>query len=121
MTNEKIIFNAAQDLMKQGIIKNTGRVLGYEEDKDGNRTMIYEPEAIHTYQCWKGLGYQVQKGQKAVAKFKIWKHTTRPVKEDEIPEGVNDATRAILEQPKENMFMVTSAFFSASQVEPITA
>lgn len=105
MTNAQIIFNEAQDLAEQGVIKYTGRVYKAELP-DGSTIEVKETEAIHTYQKWKELGYQVQKGQKAVAKITIWKHTVKKAKSD----NEEDETR---------MFMKTSAFFSESQVEKI--
>ena len=66
---------------------------------------ISADEEIHTFQKWKSLGYTVKRGEKAVASFTIWKHTTRTNKET----GEEDA----------RMFMKTAAFFSTSQVEKI--
>lgn len=108
MTNEQIISNAAFELLKAGKIKSTGRTLR-AVDHAGNERIIAEPEAIHTYQVWKDLGYQVQRGEKAVAKITIWKHTTRTIKAE-------DGT----ETTKEHMFPKCSAFFAAHQVQPIT-
>lgn len=107
MTNEQIIFNAACDLLKDGKINGTGRLL-LVQTPDGTETTIPEPEAIHTFQRWKSLGYSVRKGEKAVTKLSIWKHTTKPAETEE-------------EQPESRMFMKVSAFFAASQVEPIPA
>ena len=67
MTNQTIIYNAACELMKQGIIKATGRLL-MKKLTDGSLIEVPEPETIHTYNGWKALGYQVRKGeQKEVA------------------------------------------------------
>jgi len=104
MTNAQIISEARFALMEQGIIGTTGRVLQVV-DSDGNQTEIPEPEEIHTYQAWKELGYQVQKGQKAIAQFTIWKHTTRTNKETG--------------EDEQKMFMKNSSFFKRSQVEAI--
>ena len=86
MTNAMIIFNNSVELMEQGIIGTTGRTV-VVEDQNGNKKELKEPEAIHTYTKWKELGYKVQKGQKAVASFCIWKHTVKEAsdetKEDE--------------------------------------
>lgn len=60
-------------------------------------------ETCHTYAHWKSLGYQVQKGSKALFKAKIWKHVTRKDKETGDEEGL--------------MFMKTASFFGQSQVE----
>lgn len=104
MTNAEIIFHAGQALAKDGIIKYTGREIEAVNDK-GETVMVKETEAIHTYTAWKALGYQVQKGQKAVASFKIWKHTTKEDKETGKKES--------------NMFMTKAFFFTAAQVAPI--
>jgi len=102
MTNAQIVFNEAQRLAEEGLISYTGRTFK-AQDMAGNEVTIRETEPIHTYQTWKGLGYQVQKGQKAVTKLTIWKHTSK--KDDETGEE------------KSKMFMKTAAFFSLSQVE----
>ena len=67
---------------------------------------------------WKQLGYQVKKGQKAVASFTIWKHTS---KKEEMEVTYTDGTKGIEEVDNSRMFMKLSSFFSASQVEKITA
>lgn len=61
-------------------------------------------EVCHTYIKWKELGYQVQKGSKAVFQANIWKHTT---KKNDDGEEVG------------RMFMRKASFFSASQVKKI--
>lgn len=104
MTNAQIIFSAEQELAEQGVIKYTGR-----EYKallpDGTETTIKETEPLHTFQAWKSLGYSVKKGQKAVTKLQIWKHTVKKNPETD--------------EEKARMFMKVAAFFSASQVEKI--
>ena len=72
MTNVEIILRESLDLMKQGILKPSGRML-VQEMPDGTKIEIPEPEPIHTYNGWKDLGYQVKKGQHAKAQFMIWK------------------------------------------------
>ena len=67
--------------------------------------MISVEEEIHTFQKWKSLGYSVKRGEKAVASFTIWKHTTKTDKES----GEEETA----------MFMKKAAFFSTSQVEKI--
>lgn len=69
---------------------------------------IQPEEELHTFARWKALGYSVKKGEKALAKFPIWKMGTR--KDDD---GEETATG--------RMFLKTSAFFATSQVEPLTA
>lgn len=104
MTNAEIIFNAGQALAKDGIIGYTGREIE-AVDGEGNPITIRETEAIHTYAAWKALGYQVERGQKAIASFKIWKHTVKENKET----GKNE----------KKMFLTKAFFFKASQVSPI--
>ena len=117
MTNAQIIFNEAIALMKEGQIGTTGRQLTIEYEKDGEivKETINEPEPIHTYKEWQNLGMQVQKGQKAVAKFTIWMFTDKPSKA---------ALAAAAAAGKEEVdadphyYMKEAAFFSASQVAP---
>jgi hypothetical protein len=104
MTNAQIIFNAAQALAEEGKIGYTGREFK-AVDADGNEMVVRETEPIHTHQTWKQLGYQVQKGQKAVAAILIWKHTVKVDKET----GGEDA----------KMFMKTAHFFSMAQVQAV--
>lgn len=106
MTNKEIIFNEEQKLAKQGKIKYTGRTV-IMQGMDEKPVEFKETEQIHTFAAWNELGYVVCKGQKAVAKFPIWKYVSRKNEETE----------------KENskMFMKVAAFFSSSQVEKLQA
>ena len=115
MTNEQIIINARFALMEAGKIGNTGRTLEYI-DAEGQKHSTLEPEEIHTFSFWKDCGYSVKKGEKAVVKLAIWKHT---VKEHKTPEDANAETVAIMAEPETRMFMKMSAFFASSQVQPI--
>lgn len=109
MTNADIIFTQSQELMKQGILEPTGRtfkaimVNGEGEEEE---VIVEEAEPIHTYQKWKELGYQVQKGEKAIAQFTIWKHVTKKAKNDD-------------EEDEKKMFMKKASWFKFSQVAPI--
>lgn len=110
MTNAEIIYNAQMQLMEEGVIKGTGRMMkALITDAEGNETekLVEEPEAIHTYQVWKELGYQVKKGEKAKASFTIWKHV-KPKKKDE-----NE------EEPEAKLFMTKASFFTIDQTEKI--
>ena len=118
MTNEQIIFNAACELMNSGAIKGTGRFLE-GVDAAGNQIRQEIPEAIHTFQCWKNLGYSVRKGEKAVTKLSIWKCVIKAGKE--ASEDASEATKVIMAEPNQKMFMKVSAFFAAHQVEPTRA
>ena len=110
MTNQQIVLNAAQELAAEGKIKYTGNVLKFE-DAEGKEVEFKETEDIHTYAHWLSLGYQVRKGQKAVAKIQIWKHSEKETEtQDENPESAVN---------KGHMFLKVAAFFSASQVEAI--
>lgn len=73
VTNHEIIMKNSLELLKQGVIKTTGRML-VQEMSDGSKLEIPEPEPIHTYNGWKALGYQVKKGEHAKATFFIWKY-----------------------------------------------
>lgn len=109
MTNADIIFTESQELMKRGIIGKTGRTFTatiVNADGEEEEVVVEEAEPIHTYQKWKELGYQVQKGEKAVAQFMIWKHVTKKAK----VEGEDDETK---------MFMKKASWFKFSQVAPI--
>ena len=106
MTNVEIIMNAQQQLLQEGKIKPTGRVLTVETD-DGE-IQIPEAESIHTFQYWKEIGFMVRKGEHAVAAFKIWKYTSKAkgkTEEEAQEEGY--------------CFLKTAFWFSASQVEKI--
>jgi len=105
MTNEMAIFMEQMRLMKEGMIKATGRkVLAL--NAAGEEVLVDEPEAIHTFLHWKELGYCVRKGEKAVTKIVIWKHTQKFDKETGEP-------------GEEKMFPKTAAFFARHQVDRI--
>lgn len=104
MTNAQIILLESVKLMEQGILKGTGKKIVVEYNDEKKELDV--PEPIHTYQAWKKLGYQVKKGEKAIAKFTIWKHVSGKKKEDG-------------EQGKDRMFMKMSSFFKMEQVEKI--
>lgn len=97
MTNAQIILKESESLVEQGILGMVN-VMGAPM-----------PEPIHTFQAWKELGYKVKKGEKAIAKFPIWKHSSKT--------EVDEATKE--EKQKTSMFMKTAAFFKKSQVERI--
>lgn len=130
MTNAQIIFNEALELMNNGIIGTTGRQITIEYEKNGEviKETVNEPEAIHTYAEWKKLGLQVQKGQKAIAKFTIWMYTDKKSKltkeeADAINTMVINADGSKAQEGDEvhkngHYYMKEAAFFSASQVAP---
>lgn len=113
MTNAMIIDRAKQELAAEGLLKYTGRVYEFETD-DGEKIQLQEVEEIHTFARWKDLGYMVRKGEHAIAKITIWKAASRKVKnESGETEEITDVNPA--------MFMKTSAFFAAHQVERMEA
>lgn len=71
--------------------------------------VITEDNVIHTYAHWKSLGFQVKKGEHAIAKFPIWKYTKKKNKDMSEEEA----------QQKGYCFMKNSAWFTDAQVEPI--
>lgn len=103
MTNATIILNESLHLMESGILAGSGEFITTETGEE-----IELPEAIHTFNYWKQAGFKVKKGEHAIAKFPIWKHTIKKVED---PEGN--------EEEKSRMFMKVSAFFKFSQVEPL--
>ena len=121
MTNEQIIFDRSMVLMEQGILKGSGE-FGTRITEEGEEEQFELPESIHTFNGWKARGYQVKKGEKAVAKFNIWKHTRKMLKTDTESEELNKMNQMVNEQGGQtSMFMQMSAFFTAAQVEPIKA
>lgn len=114
MNNAQIIFNEAIELVKAGTIGTTGRMLKFQNE-DGTIEMIPEPEAIHTYKEWQLLGFQVNKGEKAKARFTIWNYTSKPskkAKEEAEKEGKEAAANP-------HYYMKEAYFFSQSQVSKI--
>lgn len=99
MTNAQIIMEQQLLLAEDGILR---------EDEDG------EIQAIHTYQAWKKLGYQVRKGEKAVAKFPVWKYMTSKKQEEEADDNEEAGTKK-----RGRMYLKLSAFFTDEQVDPI--
>ena len=85
ITNGEIILGQSLELMKQGILKPTGRMF-IQEMPDGSKIELPEPEPIHIYNGWKELGYQVKKGEHAKAAFAIWKYTGK--KDEETGEEI---------------------------------
>lgn len=115
MTNAMIVLMNQVSLMEEGKLGTTGRKL-IIEDAAGKRE-IDEPEAIHTYQTWKSLGYQVKKGQKAIAQFQIWKYRAK-ISEMEMV-NVETGNKEMVQFDDSKMFMKLASWFSASQVEKI--
>ena len=120
MTNAQIILNESIRLMEEGILKGSGQ-FGEIETESG-KIQVELPEAIHTFQGWKDLGYSVKKGEKSSIKFPIWKHTTKMLNTNTGNAELDKMNTQINEQGgQENMFMKTAAWFTFAQVEPIKA
>lgn len=113
MTNATIILNESVKLMEQGKLKGTGEYVTVEIN--GAPKQIEMPEAIHTFNGWKQLGFKVKKGEHSEIKFPIWKYTEKAKKPEEM------TGNPLEDEPVSNMFMKLSAFFTAAQVEPIKA
>lgn len=110
VTNSMIILEQSLALAEAGKIGYTGKTMTVEIN--GEEVDLREPEQIHTYARWKAMGYQVRKGEKAIAKFKVWKHVAGKKKEaDSEEEKTAGAGRG-------RMFLKQAAFFSAAQVDP---
>ena len=117
MTNAKIIFNAQLKLMEDGKIGTTGKQITVT-DADGSKYTVNEPEPIHTFATWKALGFQVKRGEKSIAKIRIWKYSPKTGTMD----AKNDKGETVtIETDESAMFMKDAAFFKLTQVEPITA
>lgn len=111
MTNETIVFNARCELMKQGKINGTGRMI--KVVTDNGEIEMEEPQQIHTFSVWKSMGFSVKKGEHAICKLDIWKYTAKQ------PEKLTG--NAVEDAPVEHLFRKVAAFFSPDQVEVITA
>lgn len=116
MTNAMIIFMNQVQLQEDGILKFTGNTVTMC-DEEGNESEVYEIQPIHTYNGWKVRGYRVKKGEKAIAKFPIWKYAKKK-KSDSVE---NETATKEEMQKKGYCFMKMSAFFTDEQVEPINS
>lgn len=119
MTNAMIILMESVKLMEEGVLKGTGEQITVE-DANGNKKTLEMPEAIHTFNGWKALGYSVKKGEKSKIKFNIWKHTTKMLNTETGNAELDKVNAHINAQGGESrMFMKLAAFFTADQVEPL--
>ena len=112
-TNAQIIFNESLELMNNGILGTTGRkiTISYEKNGEQVKETVNEPEPIHTYAEWKRLGFQVNKGQKAIASFTIWNfaENKKDPEEEEQPSLMKNG----------HYYMKKASFFKLSQVSAI--
>ena len=60
-------------------------------------------EEVHTFQRWKAMGFMVKRGETAAFKTTIWKAAPKKDEENEV-----------------KLFMKRAAFFTASQVQPLS-
>lgn len=109
MTNAMIIMAEQVRLAEEGILQYTGRMIKGINVMTGEEMEIPEIQPIHTFAHWKSLGYRVKKGEKAIAKFPIWKYTKGKKKEMSEEEA----------QANGYCFMKNTSWFSDKQVEPI--
>lgn len=109
MTNTEIIFNNRLFLMEQGVIKGVPGTSVTIKDEDGERT-VEMPEEIRTFDEWKRLGFIVQKGQHAVAKFQIW----MPKKGERKAEDEGEE-----KEEQAGFYKKLAFFFTADQVKAI--
>lgn len=109
MTNEQIILFESVKLMKEGVLKPMDDTITVEYC-DGKTEEVQIPEPIHTFNGWKERGYSVKKGEKSKIKFAIWKYAAKEI-EVETKGGEKEKTTG------KTMFLKTSAFFTAEQVE----
>lgn len=112
ITNNMIILMESFRLMDEGILKGSGII--NEVEINGETKKMEMPEEIHTYNRWKQLGYQVQKGEKSKIKFNVWHYRTG-----------RRGTEADGEENVENRggkcYMQLTAFFTMDQVKRIEA
>ena len=66
---------------------------------------LHPDTELHTYAIWKSLGYQVQKGQKALVSTKLWKMV--------------DVTNKKSGKKEEKMILCNASLFSYEQVKKI--
>lgn len=112
MTNGEIILRESLELLKQGVLKPTGRVF-VQELPDGQKVELPEPEPIHTYNGWKDLGYQVKKGEHAKATFPIWKYSWKKGEEEKSEEANGEESGG-------KCWMRKAFWFTFDQVEKVS-
>ena len=109
-----IILNERIRLLEEGIIKNTGRMLEFE-DEAGETHEYEEPEEIHSFAYWKEHENRVvKKGSKAIAAFPIWVMQKKKKSEKEDTE-----VRTAEEDEKNKMYLKQTFFFTYEQTEAI--
>lgn len=109
MTNAMIIEMEKIRLLTEGVLHYTGRTVEVYNVALARVEEGAEIQPIHTYQGWRARGYQVRKGQKAVAQFPIWKYTKGKTKDMDEEEA----------QQRGYCFMKNASWFTDEQVDPI--
>ena len=99
MTNQEILYGE--------ILTNN---LMTKEDLEKYIEENYSLPLYLTYAEWKKRGYQVQKGQKASIKTKLWIRTKKKI--NKTKENINDNI-------EENFYLANASLFSATQVQKI--
>ena len=107
MTNEMLIMIEKERLVREGVLKYTGRMIK-GVNLDGEEVEIPEIEPIHTFHGWKKLGYHVKKGQHHEIEFPIWVWKKNKKKESE--DGDEEAEKG-------NCYKRMAFWFRADQVE----
>ena len=123
MTNAEIILHESFRLMEAGILHGSG-VWASIPDENGDERRVELPEAIHTFAAWKSAGFAVKRGEHAVACFPVWKYTERrrnAADGAENGENGDETPDADGTQAGGRMYMRKAYFFTAEQVEKITA
>ena len=119
MTNAQLIMREAFALMQAGKLRGSGQFVTIDNG-DGEAREIELPEAIHTFSAWKKAGFTVKRGEHAVACFPVWKYSER--RNASADGEAEEETSADGETaPAGYMRLRKAFFFSASQVEPLTA
>ena len=115
MTNSQIILSNSLKLMEDGKLGTTGRMIlmTYKNEEGEDVTeRVNEPEPIHTFAEWKALGFFVNKGEKAIARFTIWNYTDKPSKKAR-EEAEKEGKEAVEEG---HYYLKEACFFKKSQV-----
>lgn len=77
-------------------------------------------DTFHTYAKWQELGYQVQKGEKATLKVKLWIPAKGNSKNVQSDEKSKDTEREDGSDKKTRFILKSSNLFGAEQVRPVT-
>lgn len=75
-------------------------IIALEEQRLIKEGIMQPDEELHTFQGWKSRGYTVNKGEKCIAKFPIWKEATN-------------------KDGEQRIFMKNSCWFSTNQVSAL--